>query len=82
MSIQKQTAAPATISPVKQFVNENHWAHVSGMSVAFWQKDRWLHKGHPPGCPFVKIGRSVRYELNQSLAWLENSRRSDSPQVA
>ena len=78
----KQAGAPPTLLTVKQFVDEKKLAAISNMSVYFFQKDRWLHKGHPPGCPYKKFGKSVRYELGAALDWLDGAKPSDSPQVA
>lgn len=59
------------------FINENELATVTGMSVSFYQKNRWQHQGHAPyGCPFYKFGRSVKYRLSEVLTWLESSKRS------
>ena len=72
---QKNTAQNAQ-SPPKQFVSESRIAGITDMSVAWYQKDRWLHKGKLPGCPYLKFGRSVRYEVNAVLSWLDNSNDS------
>ncbi len=79
MSVENKNrkAVPISPPPIKQYVSERKLVEVSGLSCAFWQKDRWLHKGKEPGCPYIKVNRSVRYELGEALAWLERGRRGN-----
>ncbi len=55
----------------KQYVSQTELSQISGMSTAFYEKDRSLYKGKSPGIPYAKFGRAVRYELSEALAALE-----------
>jgi predicted DNA-binding transcriptional regulator AlpA len=62
---------PNTEKP-ERYVTEKEAAAIDGMSLAWHQKRRWEGNG-PPVC---KIGRSVRYPLNELLAWFETRKRA------
>lgn len=49
------------------FITDEELAKLSGLSRSYWQKSRV--KGG--GCPFIKIGRSVRYKLSDVELFLE-----------
>jgi hypothetical protein len=63
-------------------VDEFRAAEVLGCAVASLRRRRWA--GSPPG--FVKIGVSVRYDLRDLVAMIEEGRRTStsdsSPAVA
>lgn len=54
------------------YVDEREAARITGRAVQTLRNDRLLGKGFP----YVKIGRSVRYNLAEVLAFME-SRRID-----
>jgi hypothetical protein len=55
------------ISPV---TNEYGAAKILGKSVQTLRNERHLRKG----CPYVKMGRSVRYRVNDLLDYIEKHR--------
>ena len=57
-----------------EYVKQEVLVEITKTSKAFWEKDRWLHKGKAPGCPFYKFGRSVRYDLQEALNWSKSRR--------
>ena len=63
----------------KRALNEKEAAAYIGMSVSFLQKDRLADgrpRGHAPGPRYIKIGRAVRYLVEDLDAWLD-ARRLD-----
>ena len=44
-----------------KLINENETAFILGRSVATLQRDRHIN-GTNPDVPYIKLGRSVRYE--------------------
>ncbi len=62
--------------PGPTLLAETEAAHYIGMSVAYLRMDRCRgHVGHrTPGPPFLKLGRSVRYDVRDLDAWLAERR--------
>ncbi len=52
----------------EQLFDEHDLARVTKRSVASVRRDRLLKKG----CPYIKIGSSVRYLPSDVEAWLES----------
>ena len=63
---------PGLLSTSAEYASESQLCAITELSASFWQKDRWLHQGKAPGCPFYKFGRSVRYNLKEALEWLRD----------
>lgn len=59
------------IKDEQKYVDEAFAATVTGMSPAWFQRSRWLGNGPP----YVKVGRAVRYRLDELIAWFENRKR-------
>lgn len=55
---------------------ETEAAHYIGMSVAYLRMDRCRGRvgNRTPGPPFLKLGRSVRYDVRDLDAWLAERR--------
>jgi len=47
-------------------------AAYTGLSVSKFEKDR--HFRDPNGCPYFRIGRSIRYRRSDVDKWLESKR--------
>lgn len=54
----------------KRFYSEREIAEYTGFTVKKLQQDRFLHKGFP----YVKIGRAVKYDINEVNEYLESGR--------
>ena len=54
------------IENIEEFFSEEDIAALTKKSIASIRRDRVLERG----CPFVKIGRSVRYRASDVRAWL------------
>jgi hypothetical protein len=57
------------ISPQK-LLTEKEVANLCSVSVSTLRNDRWLGKG----MPYVKIGKSVRYDIDSIFAYLEQNK--------
>ncbi|MDR1777730.1 MAG: DNA-binding protein [Desulfovibrio sp.] len=57
-------------SPEKRFVSEKTLGEMLERPVSSLQQDRFFGRG----LPYVKLGKLVRYELNEVIAYLENCR--------
>ena len=55
---------------ISKVVNEHVAAKVTGKSVQTLRNERHLRKG----CPYLKLGRSVRYRLDDLIAYLDKHR--------
>lgn len=53
--------------------DEHDLAKIQKRSVASVRRDRLLRRG----CPFIKIGSSVRYRRSDVSTWLESLRGSE-----
>jgi hypothetical protein len=51
---------------LENLINEGDLARITKRSVASIRRDRLLRKG----CPYIKIGSSVRYRLSDVAEWL------------
>lgn len=62
--------------PGPTLLPETEAAHYIGMSVAYLRMDRCRgHVGNrTPGPPFLKLGRSVRYDVRDLEKWLAERR--------
>jgi hypothetical protein len=61
---------PMNIQGIPEVVNEHVAAKVTGKSVQTLRNDRHLRRG----CPYLKLGRSVRYRVDDLLAYLDKHR--------
>lgn len=61
---------------IKHCLTEQEAAQYIGMSRSFLRQNRMngLIGNRTPGPPYVKIGRSVRYQLSDLNIWLEQHR--------
>ena len=59
----------------EQYLPETLVSEITGMSVATLRNHRWLGKG----IPYIKIGRTVRYQESEVLEYLENLRVQTKP---
>ena len=66
---------------MKRFLKESEAAEFIGMSRQFLRKSRMngTLRAHTPGPPYVKLGRSVRYDLSDLERWLEAHKHYPSP---
>lgn len=55
-------------SYLNSYITETEASKLTGMSVAWFQRDRW--KGG--GIPFVKMERSVRYNVRDLIDFMES----------
>lgn len=64
-------------APPRRLLKEQETAKYLGMSVAFLRKSRMSgsRAGHTPGPPWVRLGRSVRYDLADLDQWIADNRR-------
>jgi len=51
-----------------QYLNEKEVAKITRLSLATLRNDRFLSRG----IPYVKIGRSVRYSLEDVIGYMES----------
>ena len=56
-----------------RYVDENKVSKITGRAVQTLRNDRFLRKG----IPYFKVGRSVRYDLQEVIDYME-SRRIDT----
>ena len=61
------------MTPETRYVNENQVSKITGRAVQSLRNDRFLKKG----IPYIKVGRSVRYDLRDVVDFME-SRRIDT----
>jgi predicted DNA-binding transcriptional regulator AlpA len=61
----------------KRFINENEVSGITGLSVQTLRNWRFQGKG----IPYVKAGRSVRYQYQDVIAFMENRRILPREQV-
>lgn len=61
---------PMTPIPLKSWLTEKEAAAMTGLSVSTLQKQRCYHRG----MPYSKIGRSVRYSINDIQAFMKAHR--------
>lgn len=61
-----------------ELVDERRAAALTGHSARTYQK--W--RGDGGGPPFHKLGRTVRYDLNELQAWVGAQRRSSTRDAA
>jgi predicted DNA-binding transcriptional regulator AlpA len=54
----------------KRFINENEVASITGLSVQTLRNWRFQGKG----IPYIKAGRSVRYQYQDVIAYMEERR--------
>jgi len=54
---------------IPTLLNQRQVAELVGKSEAWLERSRWSGSGGPP---YRKIGRSVRYHLEDVLEWLES----------
>jgi hypothetical protein len=54
----------------KKLVSEKVLAEITGFELAKIRNDRWRRKG----LPFYRIGRTIRYDLDEIYAALEKCR--------
>lgn len=53
-------------NPLESLLDEHDVAFLTKRSLASVRRDRLLRKG----CPYIKIGSSVRYKRSDFFAWL------------
>ena len=51
-----------------RYVTEKEASTLTSLSVAWFQRARWSGNGPP----YIKAGRSVRYRMQQLVAWMES----------
>jgi predicted DNA-binding transcriptional regulator AlpA len=51
-----------------QYINENQVSKITGMALSTLRNNR--SKGR--GIPYIKVGRSVRYELQDVIEFMES----------
>ena len=61
---------------IRNCLTEQEAAQYIGMSRSFLRQNRMtgLIGNRTPGPPYIKIGRSVRYQLSDLNVWLEQHR--------
>ena len=58
------------MTPETRYVNENQVSKITGRAVQSLRNDRFLKKG----IPYIKVGRSVRYDLRDVIDFMESHR--------
>lgn len=66
----------------KKVLNEIEASRYIGMSLSFLRQDRCYGaiREHTPGPVFLKIGKAVRYHINDLDNWLQRHRKSRNTQ--
>jgi|AGTN01.2.fsa_nt_gi hypothetical protein len=59
---------------IPRLLNEVEVAEIRKMSPASLRRERWAGGGPP----FVKMGRRVRYDLNDLVVWLNERKRTST----
>lgn len=72
------------ICPTTVTLTEKDTARYIGMSEQFLRQDRMNgpRRNHSVGPPFIKMGRSVRYLIDDLDSWLQENRVSRSHREA
>ena len=60
---------------VPKYLTEIKVSDITGISKSCLQQHRWLGKG----IPYVKIGRTVRYQESEVLAYLDKLKVQTKP---
>lgn len=77
MNIYKLVHPSPNQSDLSSYINESEASKMTGMSIAWFQRDRW----QGGGIPFVKMERAVRYKVSDLIDFMESrKRRSTSDQ--
>lgn len=63
---ERESVANTSLEPL---IDEFEYSRITGRSVASARRDRLLRKG----CPYLKIGASVKYRPSDVLAFLERN---------
>lgn len=66
---------------MQSLINEVQAAEILGVSVPTLQRDRCVN-GDTPRFPYVKIGRSVRYDHDVLRRVIDAARVGDAPRTA
>lgn len=70
----------------QKLISERDCAQYIGMSRAFLRKSRMdgSRQGHTPAPPWLRIGRTIRYDLEDIHKWIESRKvqPKTAPQVA
>ncbi|HHS12290.1 MAG TPA: DNA-binding protein [bacterium] len=53
-----------------RYLNEKEVADMTGFSLSTLRNNRFLSKG----IPYIKVGKSVRYDLKEVVAFMERHR--------
>ena len=74
-------SAPSDSNQPKRALSEHEAADYIGMSRSFLRQDRMNghREGRTPGPPFLRIGRAIRYLIDDLDAWLEALRIAPKP---
>ena len=62
-------------SDTVRWIDEYRVAQITGFSLSKLRNDRWLGRGFP----FYKVGRSVRYRLDEVYEYMESKRVEVEP---
>jgi len=54
----------------RRMVSEIELETITGRSRRTWQKDRLFNRG----APFYRVGGSIYYDLEETLAWMKSAR--------
>ena len=60
---------------IKKYLSDKHVSEITGRAVQTLRNDR--HQGK--GIPYIKMGRSVRYDPEDVLAYMEARRIKPDP---
>ena len=61
----------------KKLLTDREVTDLIGMSVSFLRQTRTrCYRGKETGPPIVKIGKVVRYDIDDVIAWIEKRKRS------
>ena len=53
-----------------RYLNEKEVAEMTGFSLSTLRNNRFLNKG----IPYIKVGKSVRYDLKEVISFMERHR--------
>ena len=62
------------MEPLEELLTEKDLAEITARSVKTIQRERSQKRG----CPFIKVGGSVRYQTAAIRAWLKGLEKSES----